>query len=257
MMAFIAAMCIALPVTLLPQRAVYKAGLMSKTRKEKSALRTAQFCARWLIRLIPFCALTTIAAKHEPTPSIWVCNHTSMLDIFLLLATDKKLRGRKRRPIKIVYWKGLEDNPVTKLLFTQCGFIPVQMADNGHGNDNEYDVSSFKKLLKDTKEAMNEGFDIGILPEGQLNPSPEDGLLPVFSGAYTLAKLSRRPVRMMALHGAHHLWHPIDGMKAAARNVKIRCFPTEHKFTSADEFTSTFEDVVGHFGKTGQDLVTA
>jgi hypothetical protein len=32
-------------------------------------------------------------------------------------------------------WKQLEDNPVTKLLFRQCGFIPVQMADNGNGNE--------------------------------------------------------------------------------------------------------------------------
>jgi hypothetical protein len=51
-------------------------------------------------------------------------------------------------------WKQLEDNPVTKLLFRQCGFIPVQMADNGNGNENEYDISSFRTLLKETKTGL-------------------------------------------------------------------------------------------------------
>jgi hypothetical protein len=75
-----------------------------------------------------------------------------MLDVFILLGVDRQLRGGyKKRPIKIVYWKGLEANPVTKLIFRQAGFIPVQMADNGNGNANEYDVKSFKKLLKDAK----------------------------------------------------------------------------------------------------------
>jgi 1-acyl-sn-glycerol-3-phosphate acyltransferase len=151
--------------------------------------------------------------KNElPEPAVWVCNHTSMLDVFLLMAADRKLRGRNKRPMKIVYWQQLEDNPVTKLLFQQAGFIPVQMAPGVPGTKNDYDISSFKRLLKDAKQAFAEGFDIGILPEGQLNPNPELGLLPIFSGAFTLARLSSRPVHLMAMHGAHHLWHPIQGM---------------------------------------------
>jgi len=89
-----------------------------------------------------------------------------MLDVFLLLAADRQARGNTRRRIKIVYWKQLESNPVTKLLFRQAGFIPVQMAANEHGEENDYDRSSFKKLLKDAKQAFADGFDIGILPEG-------------------------------------------------------------------------------------------
>jgi 1-acyl-sn-glycerol-3-phosphate acyltransferase len=55
--------------------------------------------------------------KNElPEPAVWVCNHTSMLDVFLLMAADRKLRGRNKRPMKIAYWQQLEDNPVTKLL---------------------------------------------------------------------------------------------------------------------------------------------
>jgi 1-acyl-sn-glycerol-3-phosphate acyltransferase len=151
-------------------------------------------------------------------------------------------------------WKQLEDNPVTKLLFRQCGFIPVQMADNGNGNDNEYDMSSFRTLLKETKQAFADGFDIGILPEGQLNPNPETGLLPIYSGAYTLARMSKRPIHMMAVHGINNLWHPIHGMECTSRNIKVRAYPHGRKFTSNEDFTRTFTKVVGHFGQFGEDV---
>lgn len=183
MIGFIVSMCLALPLTLTPQWIAYKLGFMTRIQKEKNAVLTSQFCARWCLRLFPFMRLQTFP-YHDPNPpeSIWVSNHCSMLDVFVLLAADKRLRGPTRRPIKIVYWKQLEDNPVTALMFKQAGFIPVQMAANKAGENNDYDKSSFRKLLKDSKQAFAEGFDIGVLPEGQLNPNPEGGLLPIFSG---------------------------------------------------------------------------
>lgn len=168
MIAYIAGMCFALPLTLLPQQALYKMGWISRQRKEAWAVRTAGFCARWMLRLIPFTKLNVVPSGEAfskdklPKPSIWVCNHVSMLDVFMLLAVDKRLRGKYRRPIKIVYWKQLEDNPVTRLMFTQAGFISVDMVANGSGTANEYDKTGFKKLLKDCKQAFEEGYDIGM-----------------------------------------------------------------------------------------------
>mmetsp|Transcript_14363 Transcript_14363/g.39933 ORF Transcript_14363/g.39933 Transcript_14363/m.39933 type:complete len:380 (-) Transcript_14363:1313-2452(-) len=260
MIAYIAAMCIALPLTLLPQKLMYNFGFLIKTRAQKEdwALRTSTFCARWLLRLIPFCRITTFSSMHpNPPESVWVCNHTSMLDVFLLLAADLQARGKTRRPIKIVYWKQLEDNPVTALMFRQAGFIPVQMADNGNGQDNDYDRSSFKQLIKDARQAFGDGFDIGILPEGQLNPTPENGLLPVFSGAFTLARMSRRPVQMLAMAGAHDLWHPVHGMHCVRRHVQIRVYPYTFRFQSADNFVKAFTDVVGNFATHKTDLPEA
>ena len=151
-------------MALLPPFLAEKVGFIDRLKREQYALRSGCFCSRWLMRLIPFANKTVVPfLEDDPEPSVWVCNHTSMLDIFVLLATDKKLRGKNRRPIKIVYWKGLEENPVTKLLFTQCGMIPVSMADNGNGNANEYDTGSFKRLLRDMKAAFADGFDIGEL----------------------------------------------------------------------------------------------
>lgn len=260
MMAFIASMCIALPVTLLPTELLYRAKAIDRKRKECLSLKTGQFCARWLMRLIPFCSIDVKTYdEKEPKPSVWVCNHTSMLDIFVLLAADKKLRGGKKRPVKIIYWKALEDNLITKLLFQQSGFIPVAMSANKAGDTNDYDKSSFKKLLKDTKQAFQDGFDIGILPEGQLNPTPEQGLLPCFSGAYTLARMAKRPIQMMALHGIHKLWHPDEsiGMEPSSRKIKIRVYPSGRTYKDCQEFIETFQTVVGPFGATGTDLPDA
>lgn len=260
MISFVASMCVALPVTLLPPAILHKTKLISTATKERLSLRTGQFCSRWLMRIIPFANVQVVHNRDEEAeeaePAVWVCNHTSMLDIFVLLATDKRMRGNNKRPIKIIYWKDLEKNPVTGLLFKMCGFLPVEMEDNGSGNTNQYKRASFKKLLKGIKTAFDEGFDIGILPEGQLNPHPEEGLLPVFSGAFTLARMSKRPIRMMGLHGLQNLWHGDDeiGMTVKGRQVKVRAYPMGRQFTSGDEFVESFQKIIGHWGAQGEDL---
>ena len=255
LLTFMTTLATACFVTLPPQEFLYRIKLLDRVTKEKMALRTTQFCARWLLRLIPFCKMHVVGYHDKnPQPSIWVCNHISMVDFFLMLAADRQLRGPNRRPIKVVYWKQLEANPVLNLFFKQTGCIPIQMADNGHGTANEYDKSSFRSFLKATKQAFAEGFDIGILPEGQLNPTPEKGLLPVFGGAYTLAKMSKRPIQMMGLYGAQKIWHPIHGIAPEGRRVKIRSYPYGWQFDSADDFSDTFSEVVGHFGAYGEDL---
>ena len=133
------------------------------------------------------------------------------------------------------------------------------MAANKPGEANEYDRKSFKAFLKESKQAFVDGFDIGVIPEGQLNPTPEKGLMPIFSGAYTLAKMSRRPIQMIALHGVNQLWHPNDGMEVGdmnvtGRDIKIRVYPSyRRQYESNEEFKETFAAVVGHFGKYGTD----
>ena len=161
MVSFVASMCVALPISLLPPVLLHRIKLISTRRKERLSLRAGQFCSRWLMRVFPFASVKVVKNSDEgsPEPTIWVCNHTSMLDIFVLLATDKKLRGKKKRPIKIIYWKDLEKNPITRILFKNCGFIPVEMEDNGNGNANTYNRSSFKTMLKSIKKAFDEGFE--------------------------------------------------------------------------------------------------
>ncbi len=115
MVAFIMSMCVALPVTLIPVWILYRLKIINRVQKEMISLRVGQFCSRWLMRLFPFARKKVIVEPEtwaDPQPAIWVCNHISMLDLFFVLALDKKMRGKHRRPIKCLYWKGLESNPV-------------------------------------------------------------------------------------------------------------------------------------------------
>jgi 1-acyl-sn-glycerol-3-phosphate acyltransferase len=285
MISYVASMCFALPLALLPVWLLSKTNRIDTTQRERMALDMGQWCARSLLFIMPFIDVTvqsdaaaatstttttttrtsssssssgTSSRGEDPQPSIWVCNHTSMLDTFILLACDQRLRGRNKRPIKTIYWKGLEDNPICNLLFKLAGFIPVEMEANAAGVANNYDKKSFLRLLKDTKRAFDQGFDLLILPEGQLNPWPEQGLLPVFPGAHKLSQMSRRPIRMVALYGCHNLWHADDsiiGMTVMDKTVKARAYAWDGRmFDSGEEFVDTFRAVVGQFGATGVDL---
>lgn len=151
MISYIAHMCVAFPIVLTPTFIKTKMQLMTKSESEHEALQVGQACARMLLKLIPFMDLKVIGYHNEnPSPTIWVSNHVSMLDTFVFLASDEELRGKNRRPLKTIYWKGLDANPICRLLFGMAGFIPVDMTDNGNGHPNEYNKSSFKQMLKDT-----------------------------------------------------------------------------------------------------------
>ena len=129
------------------------------------------------------------------------------------------------------------------------------MEANGSGVPNKYDKASFIRLLRQTKKAFEEGFDILVLPEGQLNPWPEKGLLEVFPGAHKLSIMSHRPIRMVAMYGNDQLWseNPDYGMTVRAKDVSIRAYDHGKIFGSGPEFVETFRTVVGHYGATGTD----
>ena len=113
MMTFLASMCMALPIALFPPYLLHRLKIISQPQQQSMSLANGQFCARWLLRLIPFCNLSCISSPEketDPQPSVWVCNHTSALDVFMILAADHKMRGKKRRPIKIVYVSGKRES---------------------------------------------------------------------------------------------------------------------------------------------------
>lgn len=289
MLLYVASMCIALPLALLPLWMADACNFGDRCRRQAAALDVAQGVARTLLQVFPFCELTVASdVDHDdPTPRLWVCNHTSMLDTFILLAADRQLRGPHKRPIKTVFvsnakiskgrnntfsrrasrsttgfvslqWKGLESNPVVNLLFRLTGFIPVEMSDNGSGNQNEYNTASFKTLLRAVKQAMLvDGFDILLFPEGQLNPTPENGLLPwIYSGANTLSRSARRPIQLIALYGCQNLWRATDddtGLRVVDTHVMVRGYAPPRTFDSDEEFLATIRAVLGHYGATGRD----
>jgi hypothetical protein len=133
------------------------------------------------------------------------------------------------------------------------------MEANGAGVPNLYDKKSFVAMLRQAKKAFNEGFDILVLPEGQLNPWPESGLLEVFPGAHKLSLMSQRPIRMVALHGLHTLWHADESIletNITLKDVNVRGYDYSNgrMFETGEEFVETFRTVVGHFGAHGVDV---
>lgn len=104
MIAYVAHMCVAIPVGLVPTLIKSKLKLAPKAELEHEALQVGQACARALFTMIPFMNLKVIPYANElPTPTIWVSNHVSMLDTFVFLCADSQLRGKNRRPIKVIY----------------------------------------------------------------------------------------------------------------------------------------------------------
>ena len=116
MISYIAHLCIALPMVLLPtylkNKVMMTLGLQSKSASEHEALQVSQNCASTLMKLIPFVNIE-ISSPHmhveqegdaeDPVPTIWVSNHVSNLDTFIFLSCDEQLRGKNRRPVKAIY----------------------------------------------------------------------------------------------------------------------------------------------------------
>jgi len=112
MMAYVASLCVVLPLALSPLWLLRRSKLIDTCRIEDWSLQTAEFCARNMLRIIPLVDIQVISSEEEnrnPEPSIWCANHVSPLDTFLFLATDRDLRGRNKRPIKTVYVSAGED----------------------------------------------------------------------------------------------------------------------------------------------------
>jgi hypothetical protein len=110
MISYVAHMCVALPMVLLPtfikNELMTKLGLTTKAASEDEALKVSQKCANTLLKLIPFMKLEVVSSSahdENPVPTIWVSNHLSMLDTFVFLSSDEELRGKNRRPIKTIY----------------------------------------------------------------------------------------------------------------------------------------------------------
>ncbi|GMH73727.1 hypothetical protein TrVE_jg2092 [Triparma verrucosa] len=96
------------------------------------------------------------------------------------------------------------------------------MLDNGE-SDNVYDPSSFRSLLKTLKECPGQ-FNIGVLPEGQLNPTPENGMLKIHTGGKAIARILNAEIVAMGLKGTGKIWCPRRGIVGVGREVEVKVF---------------------------------
>ncbi|MBN1269688.1 MAG: MFS transporter [Kiritimatiellae bacterium] len=130
--------------------------------------------------------LRVIGAENVPIegPALLVCNHVSMLDAALLLATQqRRIRFLADRNICAKWWL----KPILRLM----GVIPVSFQDS---------PKRIVTALKEARQALDEGFLVGIFAEGALSRS---GNLHSFkSGFEHIVKGSDYPIVPVYLGGA-------------------------------------------------------
>ncbi|GAB5364052.1 hypothetical protein AAMO2058_000936500 [Amorphochlora amoebiformis] len=184
-----------------------------------------------------------LRAKQNESPVVWVANHVSELDMLVFLILEGRLSIASQRPIKFLYWKRLESYPILRRFLKTCGMIPVDMEDTPFDLDNQYRLDSVKTSLRAMDEAIKDGFDIAILPEGRRNPNAPT-LGKMFPGAYRLAKKHGLPIYLLGTHGVEELCNIANGLHARSKEISVRFWPKEF-FKSQDNFTSRFYQLLG------------
>jgi hypothetical protein len=125
-----------------------------------------------------FLQVNATATEYIGLQSPWHAQHVYCARYDVGRGSEIVMRTMNECPIKIAYWKTLEDNPCSNEanVYHMSGFTPVLMVANAPGEDNQYNKKTFKLLLKLTKQALFEdGFHVAVLPKGQLNPHMENG----------------------------------------------------------------------------------
>lgn len=117
-----------------------------------------------------------------------VCNHRHYIDPLVILAQLKD------RSIGFVAKKEIERIPIVSKLLYMCGGVFLNRENNRE---------AVKPMRKATQE-LSEGLcDIGIFPEGTRNT--EETLLPLHSGAFSIAKRSGKPIVVATLTGTENI----------------------------------------------------
>ncbi len=145
--------------------------------------RIAQAWAKTILFVMGFRVSTTFEEEMNPTKSYMICpNHTSMIDIMLMLAVAKY-------PFVFVGKKELTKLPVFGFFYKRTCII----VDRG-------DARSRLKVFEEARRRLSDGLDVCIFPEG-LVPEDESVVLNEFkNGAFRLAVEHQIPIVPMTFY---------------------------------------------------------
>lgn len=139
-------------------------------------------------------------------PTLYVCNHASMLDVFLGIWMSRwGTCGVAKK--EIVYY------PFFGQFFWLAGHLTID-----RGN-NERAVNALKELVDFVRRHR---LSIYIWPEG--TRSRDGRLLPFKRGAFHIALASKLPIVPIVLRGTHRAW-PNRGLKLFRTTVEIEHLP--------------------------------
>lgn len=120
-------------------------------------------------------------APKDDKPIVYICNHTSLLDILALLALTPKLT--------VIVKDWVRKNPVFGLLTKFAGFLPIS---NG-----------IEENIEKLKEQVRQGYSILVFPEGTRTATGEIGRF--HRGAFLLAEKLGLDIQPMLIRGAYNV----------------------------------------------------
>jgi lysophosphatidate acyltransferase len=139
-------------------------------------------------------------------PTLYVCNHASVLDVFLGIWMSRTgTCGVAKK--EIIYY------PFLGQFFWLAGHLTIDRGNNAKA------VRSLKKLVS---FVMDNKLSIYIWPEG--TRSKDGRLLPFKKGAFHLALATRLPVVPIVMRGTHHVW-PNRTYRLHRKTVEIEFLP--------------------------------
>lgn len=143
--------------------------------------------------------IRVVGAEHVPPgPAILAGNHVSALDgVVLAVATGRSARRMTRFLVAAEFFDKRRFGWALRL-YRQ---IPLR---RGAG-----DVEALGAAI----DAVSSGALAGIFPEGRVNPTPEEGLLPGHRGVARIALASSAPVVPVGIWGTQRRW-PRAGLHA-------------------------------------------
>ena len=131
-------------------------------------------------------------------PSIIIVNHSSFLDILLVLMLSPKII------IMVKEW--VYRSPLFGYFVRYAGYI--------------YSETGAERNLDKIKRKINEGYSIAIFPEG--TRSPDGKIMRFHKGAFYLAQELKLDVTPVMIHGAHYVLPKNDYyVKPGSLNIKV------------------------------------
>ena len=171
---------------------------LQMTTTTRAADRVVRFWCRAILALSG-CAVRTEGRDHleGAAPAILAANHSSYLDVVVLLAT---LPGG----IRFVAKRELLRTPFVSAVIRKSGHLTVE---RGHASQSVADAERITT-------ALHGGSSVLVFPEGTFVESP--GILPLRLGAFKSAVETGRPVVPIAIRGTREIlsadrWLPRPG----------------------------------------------
>jgi len=220
--------------------------LIHERQREGATAHFVGVLADKLLRVFPFIDIEVSGAEtitRDKEPTIWVSNHVSELDLLVFLILEGRYNIGRERPIKFLYWDKLRDYPVLSRFLRVSGMIPVAMEDTGFEVDNQYKLQSLKDMYRKMDDAVADGFDIAILPEGRRNKDAPT-LAKAFPGAFKLAKKHGADIGFIGTHGVEQVWNVENGFHAKSKKISVK-FWENMDIESKAEFMEKFYQLLG------------